>query len=43
MKSFKQTLAQLVRDGEVEESEACRVADSKDEFNLELSGIKRFI
>jgi len=30
-------------DGQVEEREACRVADSKDEFNLELSGIKRFI
>ena len=40
MKSFKQTLAQLVRDGLVEEDVASRASDSRDEFDLELKGLK---
>ncbi|MFA5059503.1 MAG: PilT/PilU family type 4a pilus ATPase [Candidatus Omnitrophota bacterium] len=42
MQSFKQSLVRLVREGFVEEEDARRLADSKDEFNLELRGIKRF-
>lgn len=38
MKSFKQTLVQLVRDDLVEEHVARSAADSKDEFDIELSG-----
>ena len=41
MKSFKQTLAQLVRDGIVAEEDARSASDSRDEFDLELSGVKR--
>jgi len=40
MKSFKQTLAQLVRDGIVDEEVAAYAADSRDEFSLELKGLK---
>lgn len=40
MKSFRQTLAELVRAGLVEEDAARYVADSKDEFDLELKGLK---
>jgi twitching motility protein PilT len=42
MKSFKQSLVELVRNGIVHEEDARRVADSKDDFNLELKGIKRY-
>ncbi len=42
MQSFKQSLVKLVKDGLVDEEEARRIADSRDEFNLELKGIKRF-
>ena len=41
MRSFKQSLVKLVQDGLVTEEEARNVADSKDEFDLELRGIKR--
>src|SRR3989338_6539034 len=41
MKSFKQTLVKLVKDNLVTEEDARRFADSKDEFDLELKGIKR--
>ena len=40
MKAFKQTLAQLVRDGVVDQEDARNVADSKDDFDLEIKGIK---
>lgn len=41
MQSFKRSLVKLVRDGLVEEEAARSLADSKDEFNLELRGVKR--
>lgn len=42
MQSFKRTLVDLVRTGVVNEEIASNAADSKDDFNLELKGIKRF-
>lgn len=42
MQSFKHSLVEMVRKGIVEEEVARRYADSKDEFNLELRGVKRF-
>ena len=42
MKSFKQTLVHLVKNNLVQEDVARQAADSKDEFNLELSGMTRF-
>ena len=42
MQSFKKSLVNLVNQGIVQEEEARRFADSKDEFNLELKGIKRY-
>jgi len=41
MKSFKQTLVKLVKENLVTEEDARRFSDSKDEFDLELKGIKR--
>ncbi|MDP8265285.1 MAG: PilT/PilU family type 4a pilus ATPase [Candidatus Aceula lacicola] len=41
MKAFKQTLAKLVREGLVSEEDARDASDSRDEFDLELSGMKR--
>ncbi len=41
MRSFKQSLVKLVKENLVHEDDARRIADSKDEFNLELKGIKR--
>lgn len=41
MQSFKRSLVKLVRDGVVEEEAARNLSDSKDEFNLELRGVKR--
>jgi twitching motility protein PilT len=41
MQSFKQSLVRLVKDGRISEVEARSYADSKDEFDLELRGIKR--
>jgi len=43
MQSFKKSLVKLVQEGLVDEAEARRVADSKDEFNLELKGVKRYL
>ncbi len=41
MQSFKQSLVKLVQEGKVTEDDARRFADSRDEFDLELHGIKR--
>jgi len=41
MQSFKKSLVGLVKDGLVDEQAARIYADSKDEFNLELKGLKR--
>lgn len=40
MKSFKQSLSDLVKTGLVDEEVARSAADSKDDFNLELKGLK---
>ena len=42
MRSFRQSLVRLVNQGLVEEDDARKVADSPDEFNLEMKGVKRF-
>ena len=41
MQSFKQSLTQLVQQGKVNKEEAYLFADSKEELDLELKGIKR--
>ena len=41
MQSFKQSLVKLVKEGKISEDEARSYSDSKDEFDLELRGIKR--
>ncbi len=41
MQSFKQSLVEKVKQGVVDEAIARRYADSKDDFNLELQGIRR--
>jgi len=41
MQSFKQSLTQLVQQGKVNKEEAYLYADSKEELDLELKGIKR--
>ena len=41
MQSFKKSLVKLVKDGFVDEEAARNLSDSKDEFNLELRGVKR--
>lgn len=43
MRSFKQSLVHLIREGKISEETAISVADSKDELDLELKGIKRTI
>jgi twitching motility protein PilT len=43
MQSFKKSLVTLVKSELVEEDDARRVADSRDEFNLELRGLKRYL
>jgi pilus retraction protein PilT len=43
MQSFKKSLVNLVKEGIVDENVARRFADSKDEFNLELRGLKRYL
>ncbi len=40
MKCFKKSLVDLVTSGLVDENDARQYADSKDEFNLELKGLK---
>lgn len=42
MQSFRKSLVKLVKDGLVDPIEARNYADSKDEFDLELKGIKRY-
>ena len=42
MQSFKRSLVNLVKEGIVSEEDARGLADSKDEFNLELRGLKRY-
>jgi twitching motility protein PilT len=42
MRSFKRSLVELVQKGLVDENDARRHADSKDEFDLELKGVKRY-
>ena len=42
MQSFKRSLVHLVKKGLVEEAEAAKHADSKDDFNLELKGVSRY-
>ena len=42
MRSFKQSLVRLVKENLVDEEAARQLSDSKDEFNLELKGVKRF-
>jgi twitching motility protein PilT len=42
MQSFKKSLVTLVQQDIVEEDAARRYADSRDEFNLELRGIRRY-
>ena len=42
MQSFKKSLVHLVKEEFVDEDDARRFADSKDEFNLELKGLKRY-
>ena len=42
MQSFRKSLVKLVREGMVAEEDARLVAFSKDEFTLEMRGIKRF-
>ncbi len=41
MRSFKQSLVKLVQEEKVTEEDARNAADSRDEFDLELRGIKR--
>jgi len=43
MQSFKKSLVQLVKDGLVNEQDARQFADSQDEFDLELKGVKRYL
>ena len=43
MQSFKSSLVQLVKKGIVAEEDARHVADSKDDFNLELKGLRRYL
>lgn len=42
MQSFKKSLVRLVKEGLVEEQEARQYADSRDDFDLELKGVKRY-
>lgn len=42
MQSFKHSLVKLVKAGLVDELEAVKHADSKDDFNLELKGVSRY-
>ncbi len=42
MQSFKQSLVKLVRQKLVNEEDARRLADSRDDFDLELKGVKRY-
>ncbi|MFC1593857.1 type IV pilus twitching motility protein PilT [Candidatus Omnitrophota bacterium] len=41
MQTFNQSLVKMVKEGKIDENTAREFADSKDEFELELKGIKR--
>lgn len=41
MQSFKQSLVRLIKEGKIDVEHAVNFADSKDELDLELKGIKR--
>lgn len=41
MESFKQSLSRLVKDGKITAEEAFKFADSKEDLELEIKGIKR--
>jgi twitching motility protein PilT len=43
MESFKQSLARLVHENKITEEEAYRAADSRDDLELEIKGIKRLM
>jgi len=43
MGSFKQCLSKLVRDNKITAEEAYKYADSKDELELDIKGIKRLM
>ncbi|MBZ0165863.1 MAG: hypothetical protein K8I00_03580 [Candidatus Omnitrophica bacterium] len=43
MQSFKKSLVDKVKRGLVDERDARRYAESKDDFNLELKGLKRHL
>ncbi|MFP4473546.1 MAG: type IV pilus twitching motility protein PilT [Candidatus Omnitrophota bacterium] len=43
MQSFKKSLVSLVRAGLVDQAEAKHRADSRDEFDLEMKGIRQFL
>jgi len=43
MQSFKKSLVSLVKNGLVDVDEARKRADSKDDFDLEIKGLKRYI
>ncbi len=43
MQSFKQSLASLVKDGKITTQDAYRFADSREELELEIKGIKRLM
>lgn len=43
MESFKQSLARLVRENKITEQEAYKAADSKEDLELEIKGIKRLM
>ncbi len=43
MQSFKQSLASLVKDGKIATEDAYRFADSREELELEIKGIKRLM
>jgi twitching motility protein PilT len=41
MQSFKKSLVRLVKEEKVDEAEARKFADSRDEFDLEMKGVRR--
>ncbi|MDD5137915.1 MAG: PilT/PilU family type 4a pilus ATPase [Candidatus Omnitrophota bacterium] len=43
MQSFKQSLAKLVKDGRITAEEAYKYADSREDLDLEIKGIKRLM
>ena len=43
MQTFNQSLVKLVKAGKISEEDAKAFSDSKDEFELELRGIKRVV